>query len=161
MLLLTNFHVLAVVNLTLIDLPGLTKVAVGKALLVIYFLSLEFPWFFIFLGFLLAIFFFRGAAWQYSSRHWKHGSIICWKGNEETNLYPVNHDSWFIFHLPCWSRFLWIVWLFKPLESWYNIELQLDTIFTSRNLIIVHIFIYMTFATNIHALWRSKICSLI
>lgn len=71
----------AVVNLTLIDLPGLTKVAVGKPQYISQY------------GFTNWLVFWedssesdimkicRGTTGEYCSRYWKYGPFLCWEGN--------------------------------------------------------------------------------
>lgn len=88
---------LAVVNLTLIDLPGLTKVAVGK--LDLLFLILMYPWCMFFClhhSLTEIVVLTRGAAWEYCWRYWRHGSNLCWEGNWEISFYL--EKSWIIFN---------------------------------------------------------------
>lgn len=86
------FLCLAVVNLTLIDLPGLTKVAVGMS-----YYCMQLLWIFWLIGVPcntnLACYSCRGATWKCSERHRGHGSIICWEGINPLLLYRFKLDN--------------------------------------------------------------------
>lgn len=70
----------AVVNLTLIDLPGLTKVAVGMFFnCVIYLILHDYSIFWKI--FIKCYCFYRGTTWEHCSRNWEYGSFLCWEGN--------------------------------------------------------------------------------
>ena len=102
-------------NLTLIDLPGLTKVAVGKwlsvtllwAIVLWFFFKRFFP-----PNFLLAFTLCRGSTRQYCSGHWKHGSIIHWKGIVNYNL-----AAFCMLIFPDYAWFNWIRWSFVQMQS--------------------------------------------
>lgn len=81
-----------VVNLTLIDLPGLTKIAVGIFSLPFLFVFGFICWHEIHL-ILNADFLCRGTIWKYCRRHWKHGAALRWEGNVNFSFTFVT-DLW-------------------------------------------------------------------
>lgn len=112
-----DFLLLAVVNLTLIDLPGLTKVAVGKLSRTSMCLCLvvlswkkynccticEFPLMQLHFNAILVLCAVRGTTGEYCGRHWKHGSFLCWEGKIAT--LSLITRNWIIMEVLVWGIF--------------------------------------------------------
>ena len=87
--LIPSFLHLAVVNLTLIYLPGLTKVVVGMLQCFFFIFHFKFhhcPHFQAYIQLLIKmVILFRGVAWDYCRRHWRNGSYMHWEGKEDVH----------------------------------------------------------------------------
>lgn len=79
-----------VVNLTLIDLPGLTKVAVGM------YVDCFVHWILHYSSLLNVImkcyWFYRGTAWEHCPRNWEYGPFLCWEGNIRSSICWVKYS---------------------------------------------------------------------